>query len=41
MPIVHEVVAVLDGVKDPRRAVGELMGRAFRSENDRPAPEGV
>ena len=35
MPIVEEVVAVLEGVKDPRRAVSDLMRRTLRSERDR------
>jgi glycerol-3-phosphate dehydrogenase (NAD(P)+) len=40
MPIVQEVVALLDGERDPRQAVGGLMGRALRSESDGPAPKG-
>lgn len=40
MPIVQEVVAVLEGERDPRQALGGLMGRALRPERDRAEPKG-
>lgn len=40
LPIVQEVSAVLDGVRDPRQALGGLMGRALRPESDRNGSKG-